>query len=128
MFVSTGPRMLHLCCVVMALLALLPSGLLACSNFAMENRFGISVRTEDSGDQPVPFKITTVPKGTTAIRSSAFGYVAFTQDYPGKLINETGIKGGINTAGLSCDKQTLIDSMYPNRTDGKLAIYQLVSC
>ena len=84
----------------------------------MENNYSISVRTEDTGDQPFPFALVTKPKDTICVRNAEYGYVAFTLDAPGKQLNETGVKGGLNTAGLSCDKQTLIDSVYPNRTAG----------
>ena len=72
-----------------------------CSNFAMENAFMLSARTEDTGDQPFPFAIVTKPKGSVCVRSAAYGYVAFTLDVPGKALNDTGIKGGLNTAGLN---------------------------
>lgn len=87
----------------------------SCSNFAMENDYRLSARTEDLGDVPHAFTLVTMPAGATpAVRSPLYGYIAFTMDVPGMALNETGIKAGLNTRGLSCDKQTLINSAYAN--------------
>lgn len=87
-----------------------------CSNFAMENNFQISARTEDLGALDYEFALVTKPRGASCLHSSCrYGYVAFVPAVGAKL-NDTLIKAGMNEAGLSCDKQTLLGSQYPERS------------
>ena len=78
----------------------------ACSNFAMQDSFGLSARTEDMGPISFDFSLTANPATT-----STLGFVALSAMKLGPnvapLNASQGIKAGLNTAGLSCDKQTL---------------------
>jgi len=60
--------------------------------------------------------LVTKPKGSICVRNAEYGYVAFTLAVPDRALNSTGIKGGLNEAGLSCDKQTLTNSVYSNHS------------
>eukprot|EP00658_Telonema_sp_P-2_P068554 TRINITY_DN5748_c0_g1_i6.p1 TRINITY_DN5748_c0_g1~~TRINITY_DN5748_c0_g1_i6.p1 ORF type:complete len:197 (-),score=33.30 TRINITY_DN5748_c0_g1_i6:876-1466(-) len=88
-----------------------------CSNFAMDDAFKLSVRTEDLGEIPYEFVMVSTPRGAAALGgngTSRHGYVAFTRMEDPISLNATqGIKAGMNDAGLTCDKQTLIGSVYP---------------
>merc|ERR1712196_133639 len=89
----------------------------ACSNFAMENTYGISVRTMDLGTFPFQWTLVTKPTGSKGFRSSRHGFVAVV----GKLgpvipqMKANIVAAGMNDAGLSCDIQTLLGSTYPAR-------------
>lgn len=101
----------------MLLVALAISTLLAdanaCSNWAMNNGYRLSVRTMDLGGLPVlDWGVATHPVGDPLQHGSTparYGFVAFVPDLsilpPGVLRPELYhfLSGGINTAGLSCD-------------------------
>ena len=102
-------RLLHL----LHLLPLLLHHTHACSNFAMQDPFRLSVRTEDMGPIDFSFSLTANPATSTT-----YGYVAFAAMKLGPnvapLNASQGIKAGLNTAGLSCDKQTLRPTTWPS--------------
>ena len=89
---------------------------LGCSNFAMEDAFGLSVRTEDTSP---PY--TTEDEGISLIAQpasrSSYGFVAFAAMKHGPnaapLNASQGVKAGMNTKGLSCDKQALSHTTFP---------------
>ena len=89
----------------------------ACSNWAMNNAYRLSVRTMDLGGLPIlDWGVATHPVGEPMQHNNAparYGFVAFVPDLdvlpPGVLRPELDhfLSGGINTAGLSCDGQTV---------------------
>ena len=84
----------------------------ACSNAAMEDAFGLSIRTEDLGDVDYEFVLVTQPRGRATVdgEKSKYGFVGFLGlkgAFPMALNASQGLKAGMNEAGLSCDKQTL---------------------
>lgn len=79
----------------------------------MENDFRISVRTEDLGALDYEYALATQPRGSSCLRSCRHGYVSFVAALKDGGLNRTDFKAGLNEAGLSCDKQTLIGSQYP---------------
>lgn len=82
---------------------------MACSNFAMQNSFGISVRTMDLGDiVGLSWTILAVPA-----KDSKHGFLGFAATLAG-IPNDNWLFAGINDAGLSCDAQTLLGTEYPN--------------
>ena len=84
-----------------------------CSNAAMEDAFGLSIRTEDMGDVDYDFVLLTQPRGRESVRGgpSRHGFIGFLGrdgDPMGMTLNASqGLKAGMNEAGLTCDKQTL---------------------
>lgn len=88
-----------------------------CSNFAMEDSYRLSGRTEDLGAVNFTFGMVTRPAGMPGLQSNStrHGLVGFLklQPLPMTLDVSQGIKGGINDAGLSCDKQTLKPTEFP---------------
>jgi penicillin V acylase-like amidase (Ntn superfamily) len=90
----------------------------ACSNFLMENDFCISARTMDLG-KALSFGVSTVPIATSlaakGFPKAKYGFVGFIPvelDIPLQHF----VTGGLNTAGVSCDQQTLLHTVYPNAT------------
>ena len=91
----------------------------ACSNYAMEDEYRLSGRTEDMGPITFDFGLFTRQVGDDGLVGPAkHGYVAFAAiKYSVITLNaSTGIKAGLNDAGLSCDKQTLRPTTFPNRS------------
>ena len=117
-------------------LLLLSSAALGCSNFLMENHYQLSVRTMDLGT-PLSFGVATVPRGTVTGHNDApstYGFVGFPPVEAGIILHHY-VSGGMNEAGLSCDEQTLLGTVYPNKTDTKTDLpvdyfceYMLSSC
>jgi penicillin V acylase-like amidase (Ntn superfamily) len=86
----------------------------ACSNFLLSNDFVISGRTMDLG-VGLSFGVATIPRGsnlTNPNRKSRHGFVGFIPvlGFPLDHI----VTAGLNEAGLSCDQQTLLGTVYPN--------------
>lgn len=93
----------------------------ACSNFMMENDYRISARTMDLGSFPgdLQFAIVTIPIGSDLrgpISTSRFGSVSFSPVDLGIEVDYISF-GGLNTAGLTCDSQTLLHTKYPPKTN-----------
>ena len=97
----------------------------ACSNFLLEGGgdFVVSARTMDLGPG-LSFGVATVPAGSklsgggtepTRESKALLGFVGFVPVEAG-LVLEHFVTAGMNTAGLSCDQQTLLGSVYPNKT------------
>ena len=117
------------------------SGASACSNFQLrDDAFArISGRTMDLGYWD-DFSLEAVPQGHTyhlnasgpAPVKAKFGYLSVFPSLPsGSAVGpERMVVAGLNTEGLSCDMQTLIDSQYPRfPADGKSqAVDVLVLC
>eukprot|EP00658_Telonema_sp_P-2_P068555 TRINITY_DN5748_c0_g1_i7.p2 TRINITY_DN5748_c0_g1~~TRINITY_DN5748_c0_g1_i7.p2 ORF type:complete len:131 (-),score=35.29 TRINITY_DN5748_c0_g1_i7:35-427(-) len=97
-----------------------------CSNFAMDDAFKLSVRTEDLGEIPYEFVMVSTPRGAAALGgngTSRHGYVAFTRMEDPISLNATqGIKAGMNDAGLTL---SLIHISEPTRL---LSISYAVFC
>jgi choloylglycine hydrolase len=96
---------------------LLASAALGCSNFHMENDYRLTVRTMDLGT-PLSFGVATRPRGSTIAFNNAparLGFLGFPPVEAGVVLQHI-VSGGLNEAGLSCDEQTLIDTVYPNKT------------
>jgi len=99
-------------------------GCQACSNFAMQNSFGLSVRTMDLGDVlGLSWSILTLPSAD----SSKHGLLGFAATLAG-IPNENWLFGGMNDAGLSCDAQTLIGTEYPNPSNTSDSVDVLHLC
>eukprot|EP00931_Biecheleriopsis_adriatica_P107678 TRINITY_DN82000_c0_g1_i1.p1 TRINITY_DN82000_c0_g1~~TRINITY_DN82000_c0_g1_i1.p1 ORF type:complete len:363 (-),score=36.49 TRINITY_DN82000_c0_g1_i1:5-991(-) len=82
----------------------------------MENDYHLSARTEDLGAVSYEFVLATRTKGAQGIRSSHYGYIAVVPMSNGSIM-DTLIKAGLNEAGLSCDKQTLLGTEYPAKNE-----------
>jgi len=114
-----------------AILTLLAGGSLGCSNFAMEDAFGLSARTEDTSP---PY--TSEDEGISLIAHPAtagsYGFVAFAAMKHGPssatLNASQGIKSGMNTAGLSCDKQAPSHTVFPSPKAGAQNIDGALLC
>jgi penicillin V acylase-like amidase (Ntn superfamily) len=88
----------------------------ACSNFAMNNEYRLSVRTMDLGSAPVSFGALTVPKGTPLqwhATPATHAFVGFATREAGVLLPHI-VSAGLNDQGVSCDMQTLLGTQYPN--------------
>jgi len=100
----------------------------ACSNFVMNNDYGISVRTMDLGSIPgLGWSLLAVPAGSPGLRSSKHGYLGFAATIM-RVIEENSLFGGMNDAGLSCDAQTLLGSQYPAAAAGKDNMEAILLC
>lgn len=98
---------LVICCSLWSLLGTVQ----ACSNFAMQNDFGLSVRTMDLGDTlGLSWSIVSLPSGTDASKHSLVGFEMTLAGIP----QDGWLFAGMNDAGLSCDAQTLIGTQYPS--------------
>ena len=95
----------------------------ACSNFLLESGgsdFVVSARTMDLGPG-LSFGVSTAPAGSKigganlGSDSSDYGFVGFVPIEAG-LVLEHFVTAGMNTAGVSCDQQTLLGTVYPNKT------------
>ena len=101
------------------LLLLSPSSTSPCSNFQMQNEYQISVRTMDLGLPFAAFGIRTVARGAAlaapAHAVARLGFVSFVPEKLGVVMGDM-VAGGMNEAGLSCDLQTLLGTVYPAKT------------
>ena len=98
----------------------------ACSNFILKSSGNASSRTVVSGRTmdfglPLSFGVATVPQGSQLAETgkvSRFGFVGAIPVISGVPENvlEHYVNAGMNTAGLSCDQQTLLGTVYPNKT------------
>ena len=83
-----------------------------------DNSFIISARTMDLG-AGLSFAIATTPKSsplaTPAFPTARHGFVGFVPIEVG-IVLEHFVTAGLNTAGVSCDQQTLLHTVYPNAT------------
>jgi len=99
----------------------------ACSDWIMNDDYGLSVRTMDLKPGP-EFALRTLPKVTG---SSKRGYIASigVNDTRLTLVDETDreamVYAGLNDAGLSCDLHALLNSSYPPRSNSSndLSLY-----
>ena len=100
---------------LLTLLTITLTTITACSNFAMEDSYGLSVRTEDMGPIDFTFSLTANPPKSDD--GSQFGFLALAAMKLGQNIAplnaSQGIKAGLNTEGVSCDKQTLRPTIWP---------------
>lgn len=88
----------------------------ACSHFAMDSGYGLTARTMDLADMPFSWSILSVPVGSSGLRSSKHGYVGFVAGSLGLLVEDL-VFAGINDAGLTCDLNALLGTIYPNRSE-----------
>ncbi len=101
-----------------------------CSDWIMNDDFGLSVRTMDLKPGP-EFALVTVPVGTQAVTGATKrGYIASigVDDSRLKLgegAHEGMVYAGLNDAGLSCDLHALLNSSYPPRSNAShdLSLY-----
>ena len=112
-------RPIALCIAMLAILHYYPAGVEACSNFLMDNKYGIGVRTMDLG-VPLSFGVATVPRGSqlsAAVpeNTSRWGFVGFIPIEAGLDLYHF-VTAGLSERGLSCDMQTLLGTVYPNAT------------
>ena len=90
-----------------------------CTNFIMDNKYGLTGRTMDLGPGPI-FSLLTQPRGLSAgiegvgptrlahiISVAAGGAGSIPPGY------EQMAFAGLNEAGLSCDLHALLNSSYP---------------
>ena len=99
-------------------LLLLPT---SCSDWIMNDAYGLSVRTMDLGEGPT-FSLRTQPRGhnigaTTNVPPAKLGHIIsiganMTAFKPGEGSAEMAF-AGLNEAGLSCDLHALLNSSYP---------------
>lgn len=101
---------------VFVLLSLCASLSSSCSNFAMNNEYGLSADTMDLGLDSYQWMIITRPQGVPGIRSSNFGYVGFVGKL-GSVLADKRVADGMNAAGLTCDAHTLLGTKYPGRNE-----------
>jgi len=102
----------------------------------MEDKFGLSVRTEDTSgkdgtsSQGEDFDISLVTSPATS--EGKLGFVALVAMKFGPsmapLNASQGIKGGINEAGLSCDKQSLSETSFPSLNQDAVNIDGALLC
>jgi len=96
--------------VVLGFCATLSMG---CSNWAMNNDYGLSADTMDEGSDPHQWMIITRPQGMPGLRTSKFGYVGIVGKL-GSVLEDTLVGDGMNTAGLTCDAHVLLGSKNPS--------------
>jgi penicillin V acylase-like amidase (Ntn superfamily) len=104
----------------MAALLLLLSSALGCSDWIMDDDYGLSVRTMDLGDGPT-FSLKTVPAQTKNVEwlpPTKYGSIVSI----GKNVSDFPMPAdcafaGLNEAGLSCDLHALLNSSYPRRSN-----------
>ena len=98
------------------------AGTHACSNFLLESgadEYVVSARTMDLGPG-LSFGVATVPAGSKILGAgeedvAILGFVGFVPVEAG-IVLEHLVTAGMNTAGVSCDQQTLLGTVYPNKT------------
>ena len=99
------------------ILLLAPLASLSCSNFAMEDQYGLSVRTEDTSpghSAGEDFGISLISQPATSRTLGFVGFAAMKHGPTNAPLNASqGIKAGLNSAGLSCDKQSLGNTVFP---------------
>ena len=105
-----------------------------CSDWIMDDSFGLSVRTMDLGPGPT-FSLKTQPKGhkpagmPAAVPVAKYGHIisiGANLAQPSKssqrhlelegIISGDAAFAGLNEAGLSCDLHALVNSSYPPRS------------
>ena len=99
----------------------------ACSDWIMDDAYGLSVRTMDLGDGP-SFSLRTQPRGHKAavanLPPAKYGHIIsvganvshatkLQQHVEGTLPTDDMAFAGLNEAGLSCDLHALLNSSYP---------------
>ena len=100
----------------------------ACSDWIMDDDYGLSVRTMDLGDGP-SFSLRTQPRGHKAavaanLPPAKYGHIIsvganvshatkLQQHVEGTLPTDEMAFAGMNEAGLSCDLHALLNSSYP---------------
>jgi penicillin V acylase-like amidase (Ntn superfamily) len=124
---------MKLCGTVLLLLDLASS----CSDWIMDDAFGLSVRTMDLGPGPT-FSLKTQPKGYKpagmAVPAAKYGHIIsiganLAQPSKGSqhhleldgIISGDAAFAGLNEAGLSCDLHALVNSSYPPRSSNASA-------
>lgn len=97
---------------------LLATSSLGCSNWMHDNDYRISGRTMDLGGFPtLDWALQTVPAGSKQpYGASTRGFVGFVPTVA-KIEASFWVTGGLNDAGLSCDSQTLIETLMPPPTN-----------
>jgi penicillin V acylase-like amidase (Ntn superfamily) len=92
----------------------------ACSNFYMQNDYRLSGRTMDLGSLPLHagFTLMSYPVGTSTLYdrrgTNELGFVGFVPS-KGELDLRFMVTAGINTAGVSCDMQTLLGTGFAKK-------------
>jgi penicillin V acylase-like amidase (Ntn superfamily) len=109
---------------------------LGCSDWMMNDVFGLSVRTMDLGVGP-EFGLKSQPRGSSrkalmqpTIGAAKFGHIISIGANPasrGGMPLDTA-QAGLNEAGLSCDWHTLLNSSYPNATNTPLDLELFFFC
>ena len=109
----------------------------SCSDWIMDDSFGLSVRTMDLGPGPT-FSLKTQPKGYKpagmAVPAAKYGHIIsiganLAQPSKGSrhhleldgIISGDAAFAGLNEAGLSCDLHALVNSSYPPRSSNASA-------
>ena len=113
------------------------SNALSCSNFMMEDAYGLSVRTEDTSPPPLTsngtnwedyqISLVTSPATTTSIAFVAFVAMDF-GPHTAPLNSSQGIKAGLNIYGLSCDEQSLSETHFPSARKNETNIDAALLC
>eukprot|EP00435_Cladocopium_sp_Y103_P027991 s2149_g6.t4 len=120
-FRSVQSAMAFLVMICCSLWSLLLGTVQACSNFAMQNDFGLSVRTMDLGDVlGLSWSIVSLPS-TDASKHSLVGFAATLGGIP----QDGWLFAGMNDAGLTCDAQTLIGTQYPSVSNASVDVLHL---
>ena len=103
----------------------------SCSDWIMDDAYGLSVRTMDLGDGPT-FSLRTQPRGHSTgyanIPPAKYGHIisvganvshaARLQQVDGTLPTDEMAFAGLNERGLSCDLHALLNSSYPPLSAG----------
>ena len=107
----------------------------ACSNFIMEDNFGLSVRTEDTSPpkSTEDYDISLITSPSIQLNNvTTIPFVAFVAMKLGPHVTplnaSQGIKAGLNIAGLSCDEQSLSETTFPSFNPNKINIDAALLC
>lgn len=107
-----------------------------CSDWIMDDQFGLSVRTMDLGVGP-HFALRTVPRGLKDPKGQPAKHGALVSVMVGNgtahsglskvLLSNDVVAAGLNEAGLSCDLHALLNSSYPapSNSSADLSLYLL---
>lgn len=118
------------------MLSLLLHAASGCSEWIMDDAYGLSVRTMDLGVGPPRFELKTVPKGSLPLKHhlapALHGHIISVETgaFSAGIQKATGLPDGIalaglNVQGLSCDLHALLNSSYPrpSSTSKDLSLY-----
>jgi len=119
------------------ILALCLAATSCCSDWIMNDEYGLSVRTMDLGLGPT-FALRTQPRGHTTgfanVPAAKFGHMISIGANVSKSLTSSGFPtdemafAGLNEAGLSCDLHALLNSSYPGMKLGKKNVMLYYFC